>query len=370
MSSPDDPYLIPGTDVLHNKHGITNKTKLDERESELAGIRIREFRKNPPPVQGKFDDKHLGRVHAYIFQDTYFAKGEHEFPIAGEKRVIGITKKHDPDYPHPDHPHPDGNLDKRLEYAFDQLKKDNNLQGIKDDKTFIEKLAQHTTEIWLCHQFREGNSRSMQVFTRQLARSTGRDISLAKILEDKLNYRETMKVSAFGNPEPLKQMLSRALSNGRAKQVKESTPRYEPSQQPTDKALVKSAMATLDAETEKQFSKLKAPLEADKRKLETKVGQLKTQLQQFTAAKAPLVGKSNHRNVGVMLENRLTAAKHDLYEFSKQYKTEVPKLRKQAGRIAEKKHPEALATISKSKDTAKVQQQQRNHINRTTSNHR
>lgn len=210
----------------------------------------------------------------------------------------------------------------------------------------------------------------MQVFTKQLARSTGRDISLAKVLEDNLNYRETMKVSAFGNPEPLKQLLSRALSNGRTEQVRESAHRYETPQQPTDKALVKSAMATLDAEAEKQFSKLKAPLEADKKKLESKVGQLKTQLKQFTDTKEPLVGKSNHRNVGVMLENRLTAAKHDLYEFSKQYKTEVPKLRKQAGMIAEKKHPAAIATISKNKETAKVQQQ-RNHINqRTTSNHR
>ena len=359
MSDVEDPYLVPGTDnVLHNKHGITNKAKLDDAESELAGLRMREFDKIPPPVQGNFDEKHLDAIHEKLFSDTYYAKGEHEFPIAGAKRVIGIQKKHDPDYPVPGHPHPDGNLDARLEYAFEQLKKDNNLQGIDDDKTFVDKLAKHTTEIWEAHKYREGNSRSMKVFTQQLARSTGRDIDLEKILEDKIDYRQAMKVSAFGNPEPLKQLLSRALTNSRVRRIKETPAQYKPSEQTADKVLVNSATTTLDTETEKQFDKLKAPLEADKKKLEFKVGKLETQVAQFNDMKEPLIGKSNHRNVGVLLENRLSAAKHQLYEFSKIYRTELPKLRKKAAKIAETKHPEALAVVSNNREAVKQQRQQ------------
>lgn len=79
----DDPYLVPGTDnVLHNKHGITDKATLDDVESELAGIRMDEFDKIPPPVQGNFDEQHLRDIHRNIFSDTYYAKGEHKFPIA------------------------------------------------------------------------------------------------------------------------------------------------------------------------------------------------------------------------------------------------------------------------------------------------
>lgn len=92
MSHVDDPYLIQGTEVLHNKHGITNKDELNAVESELAGNRIDDFDRNPPPVQGVFGEQHLRDIHKFIFQDTYFAKGEHEYPIAGEKRVMGMKK--------------------------------------------------------------------------------------------------------------------------------------------------------------------------------------------------------------------------------------------------------------------------------------
>lgn len=358
MSREKDPYLVPGTkNVLHNKHGITDKAKLDLIESDLAGNRIDDFDKNPPPVQGSFDQQHLRDIHRYIFQDTYFSEGEHKYPIAGAKRIIGIEKKHDPDFPHPDHPHRDGNLHKRLDFAFQQLKKDNNLQGIEDDKKFIDKLVEHTSEIWECHQFREGNSRASKVFTQQLARSTGRDIDLTKIREDKINYREAMKVSVFGNPEPLKQLLQRGLTNSQNR-INEQPPKYQPLQD--EQSQLKEARGTIATEVDRQLTKLKAPLEREKNKLESKAKELKTQLDQYNQSKTPLLGKSNHRNFGVMLESRLTAAKHDLYEFTKKYKTELPKLRKQAAKIAEKKNPKAVAVLAKAKSSEKERHQTQN----------
>jgi len=61
-----------------------------------------------------------------------------------------------------------------------------------------------------------------------------------------------------------------------------------------------------------------------------------------------------------MLESRLTAAKHDLYEFTKKYKTELPKLRKQAAKIAEKKNPKAVAVLAKAKSSEKERHQTQN----------
>jgi len=355
VSDVDDPYLVPGTEnVLHNKHGITNKAKLDDAESELAGIRMREFNKNPPPVQGIFDLQHLCDIHRFIFQDTYFSIGEHNYPIAGEKRVIGIKKKFDPDFPHPDHPHRDGNLHKRLDYAFDQLKKDNRLQGMEDNNKFLDKLVEHTTEIWECHPFREGNSRACKVFTQQLVRSTGRDINLEKILDDKINYREAMKVSVFGNPAPLKALLERGLTTSH-QQVREKTYEYGPVKDA--QAEVKTARDTIAADTEKNLIQLKAPLQTEKKQLELKTEELKTQLDHYNKTKPPLLGKSNHRNVGLLLETRLVAAKHDLYEFNKKYKVALPRLRKQAARIAETKHPGAVAILYRSTAVDKVNRQ-------------
>lgn len=197
----------------------------------------------------------------------------------------------------------------------------------------------------------------MKVFSRQLARSTGRDLDLKVLREDKISYREAMKVAAFGNSGPLRELLSRALSNANVKEIKEKPSRYQLVERDT-KTIVKDASGTLEAETQKQFNKLKSPLDTAKKKLESKVGDLKTQLQQYNDTKEPMIGKSNHRNVGMMIENRLAAAKHDLYEIGKQYKAQVPILRKQAAKIAEKKHPEAVAVVSKHKETIKAQLQQ------------
>ena len=65
----DDVYCTPGTAVLKNKAGITDKDQLDEYEGDFTAIRLLELTQNP--VEGSFDLTHLCKIHQYLFQDVY-----------------------------------------------------------------------------------------------------------------------------------------------------------------------------------------------------------------------------------------------------------------------------------------------------------
>lgn len=75
-------YFIPGTDVLKNKLGITNKEKLLERETEITVERSIELQKSPIVLD--FGEAHLRAIHYYLFEKIY------EF--AGEYRVVYMGK--------------------------------------------------------------------------------------------------------------------------------------------------------------------------------------------------------------------------------------------------------------------------------------
>ena len=77
-----DPYLIPGTDTLRNKAGITDRATLDNFEREVTTARSFELIANP--IDGSLDYDHLKDIHQHLFQDVY--------EWAGEPRTIGISK--------------------------------------------------------------------------------------------------------------------------------------------------------------------------------------------------------------------------------------------------------------------------------------
>jgi cell filamentation protein len=79
VSQHDDPYVIPGTNVLRNRLGITDARKLDRTERRLVGDRIAEG-----VPDGSFDLAHLRAIHRHLFQDVY--------DWAGELRTVEISK--------------------------------------------------------------------------------------------------------------------------------------------------------------------------------------------------------------------------------------------------------------------------------------
>lgn len=214
-----DPYLqFPGDPdpdkrvVLRNKLGITSAATLRAVEERLATRASINIQRNSIP--GKFDLAHYQKIHERLFGDVYHRRGEHAFPIAGAIRKIGIAKPME-EYPHPDHPDLHQRLDARLDYAFGQLEKDQFLlPHAQDRKMYIALLARHTAEIWECHPFREGNTRTTLVFADHLARHAGMEIRGAGLMETRQirDYRDALKSwLQHMDPHPLRQIYDQTL---------------------------------------------------------------------------------------------------------------------------------------------------------------
>ena len=59
-----DAYLIPGTEVLNNKLGITDLEKLKEEEKIIVRKKLAYLYLKP--IQGDFDLEHLKDMHKFI----------------------------------------------------------------------------------------------------------------------------------------------------------------------------------------------------------------------------------------------------------------------------------------------------------------
>lgn len=77
-----DHYVYPGTDILRNNFGITDKQAAYDFERRISSERAGVLQKQG--ITGKFDAAHLKAIHKFVFGDIY--------DWAGEFRDIQIFK--------------------------------------------------------------------------------------------------------------------------------------------------------------------------------------------------------------------------------------------------------------------------------------
>ncbi len=147
----NDPYSYPNTNILKNKFGIKDKTKLNIIERNKANKRLIELKLNP--ITGQYDLKHLQKIHKHIFQDIYTWAGELRTVNIGKGQNFFCLLQH---------------IDYAQKDIFNSLKKDNYLNGLNLNDS-VNKLAYYLGEINMLHPFREGNGRTQRAFIEQLA---------------------------------------------------------------------------------------------------------------------------------------------------------------------------------------------------------
>ena len=162
-----DPYCYPNSRVLKNQLGIHDFDELYNEECNLSNLRARELLN--APIQGRFDFKHLQKIHQYLFQDIY--------DWAGQVRTVDIAK---------------GNLfclcfaiDSEASRIFTELKSEKYLRGLSAGD-FAKRLAYYLAEINALHPFREGNGRTQREFIRQLASHNNYFLSYAGISKNQM----------------------------------------------------------------------------------------------------------------------------------------------------------------------------------------
>ncbi len=161
-----DPYLIPGTDCLENKLGITDRAVLHEVEGRIVSIRDVELARETLP--GEYNLAHLQAFHHALFRDVY--------PWAGRLRTVNIAK---------------GNAPFALaQFVQDEtsavlarLAQDGWLRGVERER-FVELLAHYYGELNARHPFRDGNGRTQRAFLRQLSAAAGWRLDWSALDED------------------------------------------------------------------------------------------------------------------------------------------------------------------------------------------
>lgn len=153
-----DEYFIPGTDVLKNNLGITDKEKL--KETEYGIIRKKLAYLYLKPLEGNFNLEHLLNLHRFIFEDIY--------PFAGQFRTCSMQKK--TMFCNPDE------IAKTLKEVLEEM----NIEFSKDiqyESEFAFKLARFYYDLIYVHPFREGNGRTIRVFLRDFVLEKSKNLS-------------------------------------------------------------------------------------------------------------------------------------------------------------------------------------------------
>lgn len=143
MASPEvvDPYLIPGTNVLRNRLGLTFVEDLSAAEADLSFARALQLLDEPVPATNNLQE--LMRIHFHLFQDVY--------DWAGQLRSIDLRKN----VPGAAFFLPVGFIERAADNCFRALAEADHLAGLGREE-FVEQLAHHYEKINYVHPFRRG----------------------------------------------------------------------------------------------------------------------------------------------------------------------------------------------------------------------
>lgn len=162
----DREYCYPESNVLINKLNIQDADALHTAEREITSLRLAAAKIQP--IKGKFDMKHLQKIHGYVFGDIY--------DWAGKLRHVDIAKGN--------HFCLAMNLETYGSNLFKRLEQEHYLIDSKDNVPC--RLAYYLSEINVMHPFREGNGRTQRLFIEYLASVAGYRVDFSQVSAEEM----------------------------------------------------------------------------------------------------------------------------------------------------------------------------------------
>ncbi len=150
---------------------------MSDASDALSFVRIKELELSP--IAGNFDAEHLQAIHRHIFQDSAeHLPGEFRPPTATyiKGRSLETSRvRYQVGYASNLGEGAENTLPQTLSSTLDQKTNPANLSNL-DKSAFCKAMAELYTDLDYLHPFVEGNSRTLRVFTRSLARTCGYDL--------------------------------------------------------------------------------------------------------------------------------------------------------------------------------------------------
>jgi len=175
-----DQYAYPGTNVLVNIPGYTDRDAWKAAETARVMFQLAELLSSP--IEGAYDLAHLQAIHAHLVQGFYTWGGQLRVTETGPGGT-GIT-----------HCRPQF-IPAEAERIFTALAERDHLRGLDAD-AFSAGLAWAWGETTVLHPFRDINTRSQYVFFNQLARQAGWVIDWSQIDPYLFGYARTVAITS------------------------------------------------------------------------------------------------------------------------------------------------------------------------------
>lgn len=189
MSKPiNDPYLDPQSGVLKNRAGITDATTLKQHEAMWASAGS--VRWASKPEANSYDLDHLQKIHARLYGETY--------------EWAGKTRTTDKDRNGIAHTSPQ-QIEASSKALFAQLQAEKKALDKAGPEAFAQRAGHYMGELTKLEPFREGSTRTQQVFMTQMARDAGYNIEWHKV--DRLQMAHAQTEAMRGNHKPFEAMF-------------------------------------------------------------------------------------------------------------------------------------------------------------------
>jgi len=151
-----DPYVYPGTNVLRNRFDITDRARLDARETSIVMVNFAALLKDGVP--GTLSSAWYRKIHRELFGLIY--------PWAGKFRTMNIAKEGEIRYASSVF------LDEQADGIFSGLNAIEERAERSQDE-FIAFLSTVMGDLHVLHPFRDGNTRTLQVGAAEIAARHG-----------------------------------------------------------------------------------------------------------------------------------------------------------------------------------------------------
>lgn len=183
-----DPYVYPGTNVLRNRFDITDRDRLEARETSIVMVRFAALLRSGVP--GALSPVWYRKVHRELFGLVY--------PWAGTFRTINITKAKEIRYASVVF------LGEQAEGIFHGVNAVKDRADMPRDE-FIGFLSTVMGNLHVLHPFRDGNTRTLQVGIAEIA--ARHKYALAWEQADPRTIRLAGTAAAIGDLAPYQDIL-------------------------------------------------------------------------------------------------------------------------------------------------------------------
>lgn len=256
-------YNYPCTDVYVNKLNIYDAGYLKKVEARLVSSRLIEL--NQKAIGGAHDLQHWRDIHKKLFSDLY--------EWAGELRKNSVFSEFENPFSSP----------QRIEQAFSALivpTLDKTEHFSKStEQSIVRDVSELMGELYYIHPFRDGNTRSLVQFTKEIVRDAGFEINLFPLsIPQWHKLQDGIVQSAFErNTSVLEEILSGCISishtrEQQAEEVKSVQQHFADSVTTYDDTL-KNYMQAKSAQAERLETTLSEQVDAQRALLSTTTAQ-------------------------------------------------------------------------------------------------